>query len=192
LNAGPYLAVGAPDPAQFLMQQRSPGEIGMATLVFGVVFTIGAIAWGFIMPIIGRQATLLWGVFGLAFTSAMLWALNSIGDDIEHGAITPLLLLVMLGIFIESGFTPAALTYLAEIAEGQAQDRGSVMGLYSVLLSVGQLVGTAVAGPFAVRAGFNGLIVLTGLLCVIALCTVLLLGQAERRDRRRLRAAQST
>ena len=80
-------------------------------------------------------------------------------------------------------FTPAALAYLAEIAEEQAQDRGSVMGVYSVLLSLGQLSGTALAGPFAERAGFNGLITLTGLLCLIALFTVLLLGRSERRQR---------
>jgi len=192
LNAGPYLAAGAPDPGQFLMQQRSPGEIGMATLTFGVVFTVGAIAWGFIMPIIGRQATLLWGVAGLGFTSVMLWALNGLGEDPVRGALTPLLLLVVLGIFVESGFTPAALTYLAEIAEEQAQDRGSVMGVYSVLLSVGQLTGTTVAGPFAMHSGFNGLIILTGLLTAIALFTVLLLGHGERRATRMLSSAQST
>ena len=100
----------------------------------------------------------------------------------------PLLALIILGIFIESGFTPAALTYLAEIAEEQAQDRGSVMGVYSVLLSVGQLTGAGLAGPFADAAGFNGLITLTGLLTLIALFTVLLLGHSERRHRRRLRA----
>src|SRR5215467_3172808 len=86
LNAGPYLAAGAPDPAQFLMQQRTPGEIGMASLIFGVVFTVGAIAWGFIMPVIGRQKTLLWGVAGLGFTSVMLWALNGLGEDPRRGA----------------------------------------------------------------------------------------------------------
>ena len=92
---------------------------------------------------------------------------------------------MIVGIFIESGFTPAALTYLAEIAEEQAQDRGSVMGVYSVLLSVGQLAGAAIAGPFAAGGrAFNGLIILTGLLCLIALFTVLLLGYGERRARR--------
>jgi predicted MFS family arabinose efflux permease len=94
----------------------------------------------------------------------------------------------MLGIFVESGFTPAALTYLAEIAEEQAQDRGAVMGVYSVLLSVGQLAGTAVAGPFALAAGVNGLIILTGLLTLIALFTVLLLGRAEKQHSTRLQA----
>jgi MFS family permease len=180
LNTGPYLAAGAPDPGQFLMQQRSPGEIGTAFMVFGIVFTLGAISWGFIMPIIGRQATLLMGVGGLGLTSVVLWMLNGLPPDPVHRLVPPLLGLVLMGIFIESGFTPAALAYLAEIAEEQAQDRGSVMGIYSVLLSLGQLTGTALAGPFAAAAGFNGLITLTGLLCLIALFTVLLLGRAER------------
>jgi MFS family permease len=188
LNAGPYLAAAAPDPGQFLSQQRSAGDISLAFLVFGIVFTVGAIAWGFIMPIIGRQATLLVGVGGLGFTSIMLWLLNGLGPDPVHRIVPPLLGLVILGIFVESGFTPAALTYLAEIAEEQAQDRGSVMGVYSVLLSFGQLAGTALAGPFAAAAGFNGLITLTGLLTLIALFTVLLLGQAERRGRRAVAA----
>jgi MFS family permease len=189
LNAGPYLAASAPDPGQFLMQQRSPSEIGLATLTFGVLFTVGAVVWGFIMPLIGRQATLLWGVGGLGFTSLMLWMLNGLGEDPERGVVTPILLLVVAGIFVESAFTPAALTYLAEIAEEQAADRGSVMGVYSVMLSVGQLAGTAVAGPFAAAWGFNGLIVLTGLLCLIALFTVLLLGHGERRRRRYAQSA---
>jgi MFS family permease len=152
------------------------------------VFTIGAIAWGFIMPLIGRQATLLWGVAGLGATSVALWLLNSLGLE-RHLMVTPLLLLVVVCIFVESGFTPAALTYLADIAEEQAQDRGAVMGLYSVLLSVGQLAGTAVAGPFALASGVNGLIILTGLLTLIALFTVLLLGRGERRHLDRFQTA---
>ena len=113
LNQGPYLAAGVPDPGQFLMQQRSPGEIGMATLTFGVVFTIGAITWGYIMPLIGRQATLLWGVAGLGFTSLALWALNSLGGEPRRVLmVTPLLLLVVIGIFVESGFTPAAYFFM--------------------------------------------------------------------------------
>lgn len=187
LNTGPYLAASAPAPGQFLMQQRTPGEIGTAFMVFGVVFTVGAVVWGFVMPVIGRQTTLLIGVGGLGFTSVVLWMLNGLGHDPVHRLIPPYLGLVLLGIFVESGFTPAALAYLAEIAEEQAHDRGSVMGIYSVLLSSGQLAGTALAGPFAAVAGFNGLITLTGLLTLIALFTVLLLGQAERRHRHRRR-----
>jgi predicted MFS family arabinose efflux permease len=97
--------------------------------------------------------------------------------------------MVLVGVFVESGFTPAALAYLAEIAEERAEDRGSVMGVYSVLLSVGQLLGGALAAPFAERLGINGLIILTGLLSLVALFTVMLLGQTERRYSRALAAA---
>ena len=180
-SVGPFLAAGAPNRAQFLMRGFSAGEISTAYLVFGIVFTVGAITWGFIMPTIGRQATLLSGVAGLGFTSVALWALNHVEFDATHSLVPILVVLVMVGVFVESGFTPAALAYLAEIAEERAEDRGSVMGVYSVLLAVGQLLGGALAAPFAARLGINGLIVLTGLLCLIALFTVMLLGHAERR-----------
>jgi MFS family permease len=188
-SVGPFLASGAPNRGQFLMRGFSPGEIGIAYLVFGVLFTGGAIAWGFIMPVIGRQATLLIGVGGLGMSSITLWALNHVPFDASHALVPMLVGLVMIGVFIESGFTPAALAYLAEIAEERAEDRGSVMGIYSVLLSVGQLLGGALAAPFAERMGINGLILLTGLLCLVALFTVMLLGQSERRYSRAMAAA---
>ena len=188
-SVGPFLAAGAPNRHQFLMRGFSPGEIGMAYLVFGVLFTVGAITWGFVMPLIGRQATLLTGVAGLGFSSVALWALNHVEFEATYALIPLLVVMVMVGVFVESGFTPAALAYLAEIAEERAEDRGSVMGVYSVLLSVGQLLGGALAAPFADRLGVNGLIILTGLLCLVALFTVMLLGQTERRYSRALAAA---
>jgi MFS family permease len=188
-SVGPYLAAGAPNRAQFLMRGFAAGEISSAFLVFGILFTAGAIAWGFVMPSIGRQATLLAGVGGLGFTSVALWALNHVEFDATHGLVPLLVVMVLVGVFVESGFTPAALAYLAEIAEERAEDRGSVMGVYSVLLSVGQLLGGALAAPFAERLGINGLIILTGLLSLVALFTVMLLGQTERRYSRALAAA---
>ena len=188
-SVGTFLAAGAPNRAQFLMRGFSAGEISTAFLVFGILFTIGAVTWGFVMPVIGRQATLLIGVGGLGFTSVALWALNHVPFDTTHTLVPLLVGLVMLGVFVESGFTPAALAYLAEIAEERAEDRGSVMGVYSVLLAVGQLLGSALAAPFAERLGINGLILLTGLLCLVALFTVMLLGNSERRYNRTLSPA---
>ncbi len=179
----PFLASQTPNPDQFLMGGFGAGEIGMAFLVFGVVFTAGAVLWGFLMPRIGRQATLLVGVAGLGFSTVMFWILNQVGGDADPPLLAVVIGLTMAGIFVQSGFTPAALAYLAEIAEEQPKDRGSVMGVYSVLLSVGQVVGGAVAAPFAARLGFNGLIVLTGVLCLVAGITVLALAESERRAR---------
>jgi MFS family permease len=188
-SVGPFLAAGAPNHGQFLMRGFSPGDIGMVYLVFGILFTAGAITWGFVMPIIGRQATLLVGVGGLGFVTLTLWALNHLPYDATHTLVPLLILLVMVGVFVQSGFTPAALAYLAEIAEERAEDRGSVMGVYSVLLSIGQLLGGALAAPFAEAMGINGLIVLTGALCLVALFTVMLLGQSERRYAQAVAAA---
>jgi MFS family permease len=188
-TVGPFLAAGSPNRAQFLMRGFSAGEISNAYLAFGILFTLGAITWGFVMPIIGRQATLLVGACGLGFSSIMLWFLNGRPFEGPHMMVPPLIGLVMLGVFVMSGFTPAALAYLAEIAEERAEDRGSVMGVYSVLLAVGQLLGSGLAAPFADRLGINGLIILTGLLCLVALFTVMLLGQAERRFNRALSPA---
>jgi MFS family permease len=182
LNVGPFLAAGAPDPGQFLMQGAEAGHIGVVFMVFGVLFTAGAVSWGYIMPSIGRQATLLWGVGGLGLVSVCLWLLNQQPRDDSVLLLPTLVALIAIGVFIEAGFTPAALAYLAEIAEENARDRGAVMGLYSVLLSVGQLLGTGLAGPFATAWGFHGLILLTGLLTVVAGFTVVLLGYSERRE----------
>lgn len=183
----PFLAAGEPHPRQFLMGGYSPTVIGLSLLVFGVLFTLGAISWGFVMPVIGRQTTMLAGVIGLALFSVSTWLLNQVPRDQTGHPLPILMALVMLSVLIESGFTPAALAYLSEIADRRSQDRGSVMGVYSVLLSLGQLVGGALAGLFTKDLGVNGLIILTGLLCVVAALTVLHLGLTERRQ-----AVQST
>jgi len=62
-----------------------------------------------------------------------------------------------------SGFTPAALAYLADITEEYAGDRGAIMGLYSVFLGVGQFVGSSLGGPFADWRGMDGVILLSAL-----------------------------
>ena len=183
-SVGPFLASGRPNPRQFFMGGYEPGQIGIAFMAFGIVFTLGAITWGFLMPRIGRQATLMVGVGGLAGAAAMIWLTNQLPRQ-EHSfaSLVILLGLLVVAIFVQSGFTPAALAYLAEIAEEHPEDRGAVMGLYSVLLSIGQLLGGALAGPFADRGGVNGLVFLTLLLTAVAAATVLQLGVAERRAR---------
>ncbi|MDQ2744234.1 MAG: MFS transporter [Chloroflexota bacterium] len=77
--------------------------------------------------------------------------------------------LVLVGVFLEAGFTPAALAYLADVSQDFARDRGLLMGLYSVILGIGQLIGAVVGGLFAQFAYFDGLAYLTVLLAFTAL-----------------------
>ena len=89
-------------------------------------------------------------------------------------------LLLLVGIFAESSFAPAALAYLADISEDAAKDRGLLMGLYSVFLGLGQLLGGALGAVFAQVWGFDGLIYLTVLLACVALIALLTLFRMER------------
>jgi predicted MFS family arabinose efflux permease len=55
------------------------------------------------------------------------------------------------------------------------------MGLYSVFLGVGQLLGNGLGGVFAQKWGFDGLIFLTMLLAFIALLALLRLSRIDKR-----------
>jgi predicted MFS family arabinose efflux permease len=75
---------------------------------------------------------------------------------------------------LESGFTPAALAHLADISSLFPEKRGVLMGLYSVLLGVGQLAGGWLGGPFVETWGFNGILYLTFILIALSVFTVLM------------------
>ncbi len=73
---------------------------------------------------------------------------------------------------VESGFTPVALAHLADIAERHDASRGAALGLYSLLLGLGQLLGNVIGAPFAAKWQMDGVLVLTGILAVVALGAV--------------------
>ena len=74
-----------------------------------------------------------------------------------------------LSVLVESGFAPVAVSYLARLSSSLQADRGLFMGLYSVVLGLGQLIGSWLDGPFANRWGMDGILALTGVLGLIAL-----------------------
>jgi MFS family permease len=67
------------------------------------------------------------------------------------------------------------LTYLADVTESYAEDRGSIMGLYSVFLGVGQLLGTAAGGYFADWDGTDGLLLLSAAFGLVTILSLVLL-----------------
>lgn len=77
--------------------------------------------------------------------------------------------LVLLGVLLEAGFTPAALAFLADISERLSRDRGLLMGWYSIMLGIGQLIGAGHGGILAQLACFDGLAYLTVILTSIAM-----------------------
>ena len=86
---------------------------------------------------------------------------------INHSADMPLVVPVAFagvaaaGLFVLAGATPAALGLLADISGRFPDDRGAIMGLYSVFLAMGQIVGSLVGGVAATMRGIDGLLVAT-------------------------------
>ncbi|HEX9609225.1 MAG TPA: MFS transporter, partial [Candidatus Limnocylindria bacterium] len=73
------------------------------------------------------------------------------------------------GLFVLAGATPAALGMLADISEEHPDDRGAIMGLYSVFLAVGQILGSLIAGGAAEWLGVDGLLLASVGLLLVAL-----------------------
>ena len=71
-------------------------------------------------------------------------------------------------ILIQSGFPPAALAQLANIS-AQSAGRGATMGIYTLLLSLGNIIGALLGGFFASRFAFNGLLIVTLAMAIVGL-----------------------
>ena len=77
----------------------------------------------------------------------------------------------LAGLFVLAGATPAALGLLADISEAFPDDRGAVMGLYSVFLAVGQIIGSVIGGAAADQWAFDGILFATLILMGVAIVT---------------------
>lgn len=146
----------------------------MAALV--LVFAIGILLWGLAFRRISRVQMMLIAVFGLFLTASAAYGLNNIDPDARIFA-SGLLVALLLGVTVQSGFTPAALGYLADLSARHVRDRGAIMGLYSVLLALGQSIGATLGGRFAHWGGIDGIILLTVLLGAVSLVCVLILAR---------------
>jgi MFS family permease len=80
---------------------------------------------------------------------------------------------------IVSGVMPASLTYLADVTEARANDRGAIMGMYTIFFGAGQFVGTLLGGPFADWAAIDGILFATTLLGIFAALMLWRLHRAE-------------
>ena len=146
---------------------NAPERIGWVMLGYAVIFAIGVTAWSFLIPRLGAARSLTVGLAAMPFVCFGFYAFNHFGDGSDSmrwiiGALTAIF------IMIESGFTPAALSLLAG-AVGAQPGRGSAMGIYSVLLSVGAIAGSLLAAGLGQRFSVDGLICGTFGLALIAL-----------------------
>ncbi len=165
-------------PTQLLTGGFSAGQAGALFAAYAIVFALGILAWGIVLGRLCKTSVMLAGTGGLLVAVASLWTLNRL-PALSHPLVVPLACVFLVGLVVQSGFTPAALAYLADITEDYAADRGAIMGLYSVFLGVGQFCGATVGGPFADWRGMDGVIAVTAILGLLAGATILRLRSTE-------------
>jgi MFS family permease len=163
---------------QVLMQGFSPTSVSLGFGVIGLIFTAGLIYWGNRFKDRRRTTIIAIGVAGALVMLAATFGLNHSG-----GLGLPLQVLLGLlaaaGLFVMAGATPAALGLLADITESHPADRGAIMGLYSVFLGVGQILGALASGPAGDWAGIDGLLGASVVLIIIAMLPVQRLRSSE-------------
>ncbi|HEX9029100.1 MAG TPA: MFS transporter, partial [Anaerolineales bacterium] len=165
-------------PGQLLVGHLSSFQAGNARAAYAVLFIVGILLWSLLSPKIRRNTAMLIGVAGLLVSCLLLFLINHQGAW-NAQSIIPLAAGLGLSIMVQSGFTPAALAHLADLTEVHRNDRGAVMGLYSVFLGLGQLFGAVIGGVFVDRWGADGMVLITGLLGVFAGLLVLRLTKTE-------------
>ena len=170
-------------PNQALDGKFLPSEAGLMFGVFGSVFMVGIFVWSLLYARVRKSTVMLIGSLGLFLICLALYGINDHLFDLpQPWSMWAWIPVLVVGLFMVSGFTPVALAYLAEISGTRVEHRGAVMGLYSVFLGLGQLIGSGLGGWFVetIKQGFNGLILGTFLLGIIAFVTVLWLRRTQK------------
>jgi predicted MFS family arabinose efflux permease len=142
-------------------------DIGWLLLLYAAVFAAGLALWATRLPRVGARATMRVSLWAMLAVCTALTLLN-------HSFSWPLWARAVLGlaivplIMLESGFGPAALSWLAGSLGVQA-GTGATMGIYSLLLSLGALLGSLIGGWMAARWRMDGLLMATVVLAAGAL-----------------------
>jgi len=180
-NLAQFLLNEKPSPEfanQYLMGHFVPTEISIGLALGLVVFFAGLVFWGNRFRRFRRTSIIFFGILGGAAVIAAVAVINhSEGAPGISRAIPGAV--VVGGLFVLAGATPAALGLLADVSEAYPKDRGAIMGLYSVFLAIGQISGSLLGGEAARMGGIDGLLVGTLLLLVIALIPLARLREVE-------------
>jgi MFS family permease len=163
---------------QLLTGNIPAGKVGFGQGILFVILMVGILGWSFILGRHRRIGIMMIATAGLFLTLLTVLALNHL-NSFESPMYYPLLGSLVIGLVVLSGFAPAALTYLADVTEFKTRDRGSIMGLYTVFLGIGQLIGTATGGKFATWFGIDGLILLSAMFGVVTAWTLVELRRQE-------------
>jgi MFS family permease len=171
-------------PDQWLLQGFSSGQFALGAILIAVVFGAGIVWWGNRFDRYRRTTIIGLGVVGGIALVVAAGIVNHVAYDAGENVLLAALVVVaaliaIAGLFALAGATPAAVGLLADVSEQFPGDRGAIMGLYSVFLGIGQIVGALIGGVAAQWRGMDGLAIATGILLVVALVPLSRLRRVE-------------
>ena len=143
-----------------------------------MVFGAGLLFWGTVYARFRRTTMLLFGVAAFAVLAVDVVLINHLGG-VSVGLLCAFVGVGLVALFVLSGATPAALGLLADVSERFEEDRSAIMGLYSVFLGLGQVIGALLGGLAATWRGIDGLVVATAVLLAIGITALLRLRSHE-------------
>jgi MFS family permease len=156
---------------QLLMGGFDPIQVSVGLAVAGVIFFAGLFYWGGRFGSLRRTTIIAVGLAGAFVMVVAAYALNHAagwGDPPRLGLAG----IAAAGLFVMAGATPAALGLLADVTESHPGDRGAIMGLYSVFLGIGQIIGALASGTAADWAGIDGLLLASLVLLIVAVLPI--------------------
>ena len=163
---------------QLLMGGFAPTQVSVGMAAALVVFFAGLFYWGNRFRSYRRTTIIIVGIAGGLAMMTSIFAINH-SQPFGLAVQAPMVLLLLAGLFVLAGATPAALGLLADISESHPTDRGAIMGLYSVFLAIGQIVGALVSGWAADWQGIDGLLAASLLLLLVAILPLHRLRRSE-------------
>ena len=153
-------------PTSCCMGGFGPLQISVGLVVGGLLFFAGLIYWGNRFKTLRRTTIILYGLGGGALLVVAAVAINH-SATLPGGRAAGLVgASAVFGLFVLAGATPAAIGLLADVTEAYPDDRGAIMGLYSVFLGLGQIGGSLIAGFAASALGLDGIFVASLVLLV--------------------------
>jgi predicted MFS family arabinose efflux permease len=161
----------------------SGSQISLALTVIAGTILVGTLGWTRLFARLRSNSTVMlialagWMLGQLGIVALNNWGLRPVVLGFAGSA-------VVLGMATLSGFTPAALAHLADVTGHFAMDRGSIMGLYSVFLGLGQVSGGVSGGPIAQTWGLNGMSAVSIALLAIAWVSVSAIARRDRLSRK--------
>lgn len=156
---------------QLLTSGFSGTTIGMIFGGYALLFAAGTILWGALLARVAIPRAMRVGTIGLLLSAAALAGINH-GSSFSGGLFWFWMVLGVFGVAGATAFTPAALTLLAARSDRVREGRGAVMGVYSMLLGGGQLLGVILGGAVATAYGVDGMILATATLGIIGLASI--------------------